>query len=270
MTAATSIREQMKTQMPLSRLLRAYVLEAKHDAIVTLKTPAIALPFLIIPAAIYLIFGIMIIPGGEDFSSGEFGPEIVNYLFAGFASIAVMMPGIFTPSTSLPLEREGGVLKLKRAQPMPPGANFIAKVTTSMLISAVALTSVFVLAIVAGSTTLSAGQLTTIWFALVIGSIPFCAIGFFIGSFTSSSASPAWGNLIFLPMMWLSGIFIPLPEFLQPWVVVWPAFHLDQLALGLAGVEQFVFVPVELSGAVLVGITVVLGGLALRRLARVG
>jgi len=267
-TGTTTI--QNRAPMPLTRVLRAYLLEAKHDAIVTLRTPAIALPFLIIPAAIYLIFGILIIPGDPDFDSGEFGPEIVNYLFAGFASIAVMMPGIFTPSSSLPLEREGGVLELKRAQPMPPGANFVAKVATSMLISMAALTSVFALAIGLGATLLSAGQLAIIWIALVLGSIPFCAIGFFIGSFASSSASPAWANLIFLPMMWLSGIFIPLPEFLQPWVVIWPAFHLDQLALGLARVEPFVFVPVEMSAGVLVGLAVVLGGLALRRLARIG
>jgi ABC-2 type transport system permease protein len=181
-----------------------------------------------------------------------------------------MMPGIFTPSTTLPLDREGGVLKLKRAQPMPPGANLVAKAATSMFISAVALSGVFALAIFFDSTTLTAGQFTIIWFALVIGSIPFCAIGFFIGSFASSSASPAWGNLIFLPMTWLSGILIPLPEFLENWVLIWPAFHLDQFALGLAGVEPFIFIPVELSASVLVGVTVLLGGLALRRLARVG
>lgn len=266
----TKTDPQTRAPMPLGRVFRAYLLEARHDAINTLRTPAIALPFLIIPAAIYFIFGILIIPGDPNLETGEFGPEVVNYLFVGFAVVAVMMPGIFTPSTSLPLEREGGVLKLKRAQPMPPGANLIAKVTTSMLISALALTSVFALAIVAESTLLSAVQLAVIWFALVLGSIPFCALGFFIGAFASSSASPAWGNLVFLPMIWLSGIFIPLPAFLEPWAVIWPAFHVDQFALALGGVDDFVFLQIEFTAAILVSITVVFGGLALRRLARVG
>ena len=52
-----------------------------------------------------------------------------------------------------------------------------------------------------------------------------------IGSFASCSASPAWGNLIFLPMTWLSGILIPLPEFLENWFLIWLAFHLDQSVL---------------------------------------
>ena len=44
--------------------------------------------------------------------------------------------------------------------------------------------------------------------------------------------APAFANLIFLPMLWLSGLFIPLPKFLERWAVIWPAFHLNQVALG--------------------------------------
>ncbi|HEY5567119.1 MAG TPA: ABC transporter permease, partial [Gammaproteobacteria bacterium] len=83
-------------------------------------------------------------------------------------------------------------------------------------------------------------------------------------------AAPAYGNLAFLPMMWLSGLFIPLPDALERWVVIWPSFHLNQLALNLAGVEQFTFVSPMRAAVVLVGVTVLFGGLAIRRLARVG
>ena len=41
-------------------------------------------------------------------------------------------------------------------------------------------------------------------------------------------------------------------------------------ALGAAGIEEFSFVGPTITGAVLVAITVLCGGLALRRLARVG
>jgi hypothetical protein len=71
-------------------------------------------------------------------------------------------------------------------------------------------------------------------------------------------------------MMWLSGLFIPLPDALERWVVIWPSFHLNQLALNLAGVEKFSFISPVLAGGVLVGVTVLFGGLAIHRLARVG
>jgi ABC-2 type transport system permease protein len=57
---------------------------------------------------------------------------------------------------------------------------------------------------------------------------------------------------------------------LRPWAIVWPAFHLNQAALGAAGVTEVSFVDPLLSGAVLIAITVLCAGLALRRLARVG
>ena len=109
-----------------------------------------------------------------------------------------------------------------------------------------------------------------VWAVLIAGTIPFSAIGLLLGARVSASAAPAWGNLLFLPMVLLSGLFLPLPEGLKRWVLVWPTFHLDQLALGLAGVEKFTYIPPAMAAAALAGVTVVCGGLAIRRLARVG
>ncbi|HVS22336.1 MAG TPA: hypothetical protein VMU03_01320 [Gammaproteobacteria bacterium] len=79
--------------------------------------------------------------------------------------------------------------------------------------------------------------------------------------------APAFANLVYLPGIWLSGMFFPLPKVMQPWAVIWPPFHLNQTALAPAGVKSIVS-PL-ITSAVLVGITV-LFGLAIRRLARVG
>jgi ABC-2 type transport system permease protein len=170
----------------------------------------------------------------------------------------------------LATERDGNLLKLKRALPLPPGAAIVAKVLMSMGVAAIALTLVAGSALLAGKITITLAQVAIIWGVLIVGTIPFCAMGLLIGALASGSAAPAWGNLVFLPMMWLSGLFIPLPDSLERWVVIWPTFHLDQLALGLAGVEQFTFIPPAMAAAVLAGVTVLCGGLAIRRLARVG
>lgn len=206
---------------------------------------------------------------GNAGSSSEYGPGIADYLFSGFSAMAVMMPGIFS-GVILAQEREGNLLKLKRAMPLPPGATIVAKVLMAMGVAALAVTLVVVAALVAGKLTISPGQVAVIWAALIVGAIPFSAMGLLIGARSSGAAAPAYGNLVFLPMMWLSGLFIPLPDSLERWVIVWPAFHLNQLALGLAGVEQFSFIPPAIAAGVLVGVTVLFGGLAIRRLARVG
>ena len=265
-TTTTTTLAALREPLPLARLLRAYFHEAKFETLAALRTPGFALPFIAVPVAIYILFGVVI---SGDAGRGEYGPAIHDYLFAGFAVLAVAMPGIFTGVT-VATEREGNLLKLKRALPLPPGATVVAKVAMSLGVAAIALTLVTLGALWADKITLSLGQVLIIWAVLVIGTIPFCAMGLLLGTFGSASAAPAWGNLVFLPQMWLSGLFIPLPAWLKKAVVIWPTFHLDQLALGLAGVEQFTFIPPAMAAAVLTGVTVLCGGLAIRRLARVG
>lgn len=247
--------------LPFARLLRAYAVEAKFELLGALRTPGFAIPFVAVPIAVYLLFGVVIDAGGEG--------AIADYLFAGFATMGASMPGIFA-GVILAQEREGNLLKLKRALPLPAGATIVAKVAMAMAVGAIAVTLVVAAALLAGKLSMSFAQAAVVWTVLVVGTIPFAAIGLLIGAWSSAAAAPAWGNLVFLPMMWLSGLFIPLPAFLKPWVIVWPTFHLDQLALGLAGVAEFTFIPPSVAAAALLGTTVLCGGLAIRRLARIG
>jgi ABC-2 type transport system permease protein len=140
----------------------------------------------------------------------------------------------------------------------------------AMVFAALAMIMMIVAGVAAGKANLSATQLLIVAAVMIAGAVPFAAIGLFIGSYTSGSAAPAFTNIVYLPGLWLSGIFFPLPKFLEPWAVIWPAFHINQVALGSAGVSEFSFVSPMISTAVLVGLTVVFGGLAIRRLARTG
>jgi ABC-2 type transport system permease protein len=102
----------------------------------------------------------------------------------------------------------------------------------------------------------------------VLGSLPFCAIGLFIGTRASGKAAIAFVNLIYVPMMHVSGLFYPLPKFLRTISPVWPTYHLQQLVFAALGVPFYGKSAVHI--AVLIGVTVVLTALSIRRLARVG
>jgi ABC-2 type transport system permease protein len=252
-------------QMPIGRLLRAYASEVRYESMRVLRTPGFAVPFLALPVPIYLFFGV-VLAGGEIAKN----PAIGNYLFSSWMVFATMMPALFGVSCALALERDAGLLKLKRAWPAPAGAHLAAKIATAMILAALAIASLIVASLVVGKTTLSGGQIASMTVVMLLGAIPLAALGLCIGAYVSGSAAPAVVNVIFLPMLWLSGLFFPLPKFLEPWVVIWPAFHLNQVSMGAAGLSRFQFVPPQLSVAVLVGMTVLFGGLAIRRLARKG
>ena len=105
----------------------------------------------------------------------------------------------------------------------------------------------------------------------VLGVLPFCAIGLLLGSVSSANAAPAWVNLLFLPMAFLSGLWLPLsmlPDVLARLAPVWPAYHLAQIALQVVG--QGGGGAIWGHVAVLAAVGIGTCALAMRRLARVG
>ena len=104
----------------IRHLARAYMMEAWYELLRTLRAPAFAGPFLLIPTALYLLFGTMIPSSGSERPVGP-------YLFTGFTVMGIMGPALFGFGMGLALEREQGLIALKRALPMPKGAYLLAK-----------------------------------------------------------------------------------------------------------------------------------------------
>jgi ABC-2 type transport system permease protein len=257
----------LNPDMHIGRVLAAYASEARWEFVHHLRTPAMAFPFLLLPPLVYLLFGVLMAGASPEVRAN---PHLGAYLFSGWCAFAAMGPALFGIGCGLAVERDAGLLKLKRALPAPTGAYLIAKLLMAIVFAALAVGSVIAMALATGSVSMSGGAIAGLATVMILGAVPLAAIGFFIGAYASGSSAPAFANLLFLPMLWLSGLFFPVPKVLEPLVVIWPAFHLNQVALAVAGVEGFRFFDPKMSAAVLFGVTILFGGLALRRLARVG
>lgn len=252
-------------EMQPTRVLLAYLIEAKFEFFRMLRSPMFLVPFMILPVALFLLLSVVVpmTPGTSVKSSG-------NFFYTGFATFAILGPSLFAVGCPIAAERDQGLLRLKRALPAPAGSYLVSKVLMQLAFATVGASSVAVAAVLIGRTTLGVEQLISFTAVLVLGTLPFCAIGLFIGTHTSAAAAPGITNCLFFPMIYLSGLFFPLPKALAAWAVVWPTFHLDQLAFAAAGLRQFALFPPAMSASALAGITVLFGGLALRRLARRG
>src|SRR5262245_51116957 len=132
MTAST-IAVSTPAALPMRRLLRAYLTEAKYETLRTLRAPAFAGPFLAIPIAMYLFFGSVF---GSDTSTRAASMPPGPFLFTGFLVMGIMGPPLFGFGMNIALEREQGLLQLKRAQPMPKGAYLLAKLLMSIVFAA--------------------------------------------------------------------------------------------------------------------------------------
>ncbi len=247
--------------MPVSRQIHAYLTEAKYETLRMLRSPAFGIPFLTLPVALYLLFGIVIFGAIKD-------PKAIIQIFTGFDAFGVMGPGMFGFGVVVALEREQGLLTLKRALPMPPGAYLFAKMCMAMLFSGIITATMIIAALGVVHFSLSIVQIAGVAAINILGSLPFCALGLFIGTRTSGRSAPAITNVVYLAMIYLSGLFFPIPKALQAVMQASPAYHIEQLMLSAVGgaAEGAVIVHV----AVLTGLTLLLVAVSLRRLARVG
>ncbi|HEY8012086.1 MAG TPA: ABC transporter permease [Rudaea sp.] len=228
-TAATL--NPIATTYPVSRSLPAYAFEAKYEFLRVLRTPAFAIPSLMFPPLFYLLFGVLL---------NRNSAAAAHYLFATYSVFGVMAPGLFGFGVGVAIERERGWLALKRVAPMPPGAYLLAKMIMAMLFALIIYVILAAMAYTLGGVRLQLAQWLLLGLITTFGVLPFCALGLLIGSRVNAAAAPAIVNFIYLPMAFLSGLWMPLsmlPEFIRNIAVLWPPHHLAQLALAASGRE---------------------------------
>ena len=113
--------------MPRRRVLAAYVQETRAECLRYLRSPSFLLPTLLFPAVFFLMFGVVL---GSHNSA-----DAPRFLLASYSTFGVMAPGLFGFGMSLALERDNGLLTLKRAMPMPPAAYLLGKMVMAMLMA---------------------------------------------------------------------------------------------------------------------------------------
>jgi ABC-2 type transport system permease protein len=225
--AVTSTPISSANQAP--NTLLAYALEAKYEFLRVLRTPSFAIPSLMFPPLFFLLFGVLL---------NRNSIEAAHYLFATYSVFGVMAPGLFGFGVGVAIERERGWLALKQVAPMPPGAYLLAKMIMAMLFALIIYLMLAAMAYVLGGVRLEWTQWLLLGTITMFGVLPFCALGLVIGSRVNAAAAPALVNFIYLPMAFLSGLWMPLsmlPAFIAQIAVLWPPYHLAQLALAASG-----------------------------------
>jgi ABC-2 type transport system permease protein len=167
-------------------------------------------------------------------SDVQFGARRVNeatYYVPAMVALAVITVCFNNIAVAVTFQRDTGVLKRINGTPLPRAPFFGARMLHAVLVSVllVVITSAFGRAlyhadIPAGAT------LARMLVALVVGAAAFCALGFAISSIIpTADASLPIVNAVILPLLFLSGIFIPLgnnPPAWMEWVGrVFPLKH---------------------------------------------
>src|SRR5690606_15520102 len=149
----------------LMNVATAYLEEARSETLRYLRNPGFLLPIILFPATFYLMFGVAL--------SSNTAPEAARYLLASYSTFGVMAPGLFGFGVSLALERDSGLLTLKRALPMPPGAYLLGKMLMAVLVAGAVGLLLLVLAVFPGGVALDASQWLSLLAVDMLGVLPF-------------------------------------------------------------------------------------------------
>lgn len=188
-------------------------------------TFAFPLMFLVIFTAL-LGHGRVLVNGREIHQS--------TYYVAQMGAFAVITACYNNIAIGLTFQRDTGVLKRMNGTPLPALAYFAARVLHAMLMALllVAITVTFGRAVYDADIP-SGASLLRFLAMVVIGSAAFCALGFAVTAMIPNfDAAAPIVNASILPLLFLSGVFIPLGDNAPRWIIwtakIFPVRHFAQ------------------------------------------
>ena len=165
-----------------------------------------------------------------------------TYYVAQMATLGVITACYVYVAVALAYQRDTGVLKRARGTPMPTLAFFAARVAHALFIAVllVAITATFGRAFY-DSDIPTGMRLIRFLVTLAVGAMSFCSLGFAITTVIPNvTAAAPTVNATGLPLLFLSGVFIPLGDDAARWVKwvgrIFPVRHFaDGMLAGFVG-----------------------------------
>jgi ABC-2 type transport system permease protein len=162
-------------------------------------------------------------------------------MLGGYACFGLIGAALFGIGVGLASELAAGWLELKRASPMPASAYLFAKCASAVAFGIIIVAILTAVATTFGGVSLSAIELIKMLGMTIVGSIGFASMGLLLALLVPANAATGIVNLIYLPMSFLSGLWMPLrfmPHWLQRIAPALPTYHLSQLMLSIFGYQD--------------------------------
>jgi ABC-2 type transport system permease protein len=190
------------------------------------RTPGFVAISMGLPIMFFVFFGL---PNVGHRSSN--GTNIGAFILASLGTYAVSNVVVYNVGIGLATQRGRKFDLLQRATPLPPFIAILGSVVGGLALSLISLVALFIVAAL-GGVQMGAGTWLALLVWLVVGCVPMLGLGLSIGYGVNPTSAPALASLIYLPIAFASGLFIPLsqmPEFVRAVAKYLPLYHEGQL-----------------------------------------
>jgi len=230
--ATTAIMPATPASRTAAQTLRIFQKETKYEFLKLMRTRSFSLSTIGFPVMFYLLFGV------ANRNSFAGSVHIAKYMLAGYACFGLIGATLFGIGVGLAGELAAGWLELKRASPMPASAYLFAKCASAVAFGLIIVTLLTILGTAFGGVSLTPIEFIKMLGLTVVGSVSFASMGLLLALVVPANAAPGIVNLIYLPMSFLSGLWMPIrfmPHWLQGVAPILPTYHLSQLMLNVFG-----------------------------------
>jgi ABC-2 type transport system permease protein len=198
----------------------------KYQNLIFIRNPFSAFFSLAFPLMFLLLFGSLF---GNEIVDPATGVRAIQFLTPSMLVFAIVSSTYINLSIVVSINRDDGVLKRVRGTPLPPSAYMAARIASAVFFALVAV----VLELLAATLIF---DLQIVWrlapaaiVSLLVGIACFCALGLALAAvIPNGETAPAVANATALPVLFISGVFIPLdeaPEWLRAIGSIFPVRH---------------------------------------------
>ena len=167
------------------------------------------------------------------FGNHTVGSEHVKestYYVPGLSAMAVISASFVNLVISITTQRESGVLKRRRAAPVPALVLIAGRALTAMAVSLATMNVLMLVGRFAYHADLPVRTIPAVALTAIVGSITFCVLAYALSAMIGSAdaAQPVVQATV-LPLYFISGVFVPdvsLPSWLQHIAELFPVEHL--------------------------------------------
>jgi ABC-2 type transport system permease protein len=197
------------------------------------RNPQAAFFTFVFPLMFLVIFDLLFGDQVSDYYPEDVG--IMTYYVPAIVAFSVITACFTNISISVAIARDQGELKRLRGTPLPPASYLASRVLHATFISVL-----LVLVVVLAGTLLydvdpPTSTIPAFLVAIVVGAATFSALGLAVSALApNAEAAPAVAQAIILPLLFISGILIPLseaPKWLTTVADVFPIKHYAEAML---------------------------------------
>jgi ABC-2 type transport system permease protein len=152
------------------------------------------------------------------------------YYVPGIAALAIVAASFVNLVITITVLREEGILKRRRATPVPASVLIAGRTLTAVGVSLASMVALLLVGRFAYGVRIPTHAIPGLAITAVVGSISFCVLAYAFSTFIENEdAAQPMVQAVMLPLYFISGVFIPavtLPNWLSHVAQVFPVQHL--------------------------------------------